>query len=95
MKMLKKKPVIFLIFQLFLKVSSYSDTSPCNGVQCNNNSVCQKGKCQCSPGFFGTKCDIRYGRMIASNVKHNCNPSPCEHGQCISIEFSYECICTK
>ncbi|GAB1603456.1 hypothetical protein Ahia01_000626900, partial [Argonauta hians] len=61
----------------------FNQTS-CSSVTCYNGGVCQSDSCSCKKGYSGKFCQ----KLI-----DNCQPNPCEGGNCTNLAGDFECSC--
>jgi len=46
---------------------SNNNSASCDGLDCKNGGVCQKGTCICPNGYQGTNCEIAYNDKFVGN----------------------------
>jgi len=63
----------------------YPDVDRCDPNPCQNNGTCTPGRCECTPLWTGTFCDV---------AVVGCWPSPCLNGgTCVDVPGSFMCQC--
>lgn len=59
----------------------------CVAITCHNGGICVSGRCQCPPGFKGSRCET---------VVDYCEGIQCQNGgTCYSNDKTYVCLCTS